>query len=393
MNSNHTTLFYNLMRFICGTGFRLHDLRATTTFLWAVFGLIMSECVHLNGWALFRPGEAKAASKERQFSRWLHNERIRPMLVYRPLVQKVLQQWRGQTIYLALDTSQLWSRFTIVCLSLVYRGRALPVGWVVCASGSATVSLARYQRMLAQVAACIPDNSKVVLLADRGFMDVKLMRLMRQLGWHFRIRVKLSVFIHRATKGKQKVKALMPPPGGARFFSHVWLTEQRYGPLHLALANVQTKNGYEQWAIISNEPVGLHTFDEYGLRFDIEEGFLDFKSAGFQLESSQLEDSESLSRLLLILAAATLYLVSTGTAVVEMGKRHLVDPHWFRGLSYFQIGWRWVKRALTWGDKLLSFLWFSSDPDPEPAMSSWRRWFEPILRLSRIEWYDFVKVQ
>ena len=47
-----------------------------------------------------------------------------------------------------------------------------------------------------------------MLLADRGFMDIKLMRLMRQLGWHFRIRVKFSVFIHRATKGKRKVKAL-----------------------------------------------------------------------------------------------------------------------------------------------------------------------------------------
>jgi hypothetical protein len=245
--------------------------------------------------------------------------------------------------------------------------------------------------MLAQVAACIPPQSKVVLLADRGFMDIKLIRLMRQLGWRFRIRVKLNVFIHRATKGKRKVKALMPPPGGARFFSHVWLSEQRYGPLHLALAHIQTKNGYEKWAIISDELVGLHTFDEYGLRFDIEEGFLDFKSAGFQLESSQLEDSESLSRLLLILAAATIYLVSTGTAVVEMGKRHLIDPHWFRGLSYLQIGWRWVKRSLVWGEKLLSFLWLSSEPDPEPAMASWRKWLEPDLSLSRIEWYDFVK--
>lgn len=393
MNSNHTTLFYNLMHFICGTGFRCHDLRATTTFVWAVFGLIISECVSLSLWALFRPGEAKAASKERQFSRWLHNDRIRPMLIYRPLVEEALQEWAGVTIYLALDTSQLWGRFTIVCLSLVYRGRALPVGWVVCASGSATVSLARYQRMLAQVADCIPNNSKVILLADRGFMDLKLIRLMRQLGWHFRIRVKLSTFIHRATKGKRKVRSLMPPPGGARFFSHVWFTQQRYGPLHLALAHVQTKNGYEKWAIISDEAVDLHTFDEYGLRFNIEEGFLDFKSAGFQLESCQLEDSESLSRLLLILAAATLYLVSTGTAIVEMGKRYLVDSHWFRGLSYMQIGWRWVKRALVWGERLLSRLWLSSEPDPEPAMASWRKWLEPDIRISRIEWYDFVKVQ
>jgi hypothetical protein len=392
MNSNHTTLFYNLMQFICGAGVRFHDLRVTTTFVWAVFGLIVSKCVRLNLWALFRPGEAKIASRERQFSRWLHNARIQPMQVYRPLMETVLQEWAGETIYLALDTSQLWGRFTVVCLSLVYRGRALPVGWIVCASGSATVALARYQRMLAQVSECISTTSKVILLADRGFMDVQLMRLARQLGWHFRIRIKSSVYVRRSTKGKKKVKALMPAPGGARFFSHVWLTEQQYGPLHLALAYVQTKDSYEKWAIISDEPVGLHTFDEYGLRFDIEEGFLDFKSAGFQLESSQLEDSESLSRLLLVLTTATLYLVSTGTAVVAMGKRRWVDPHWFRGLSYLQIGWRWVERALAWSGKLLSFLWLSPEPDPEPAMASWRKHLEPDLRLSCIEWYDFVKV-
>lgn len=393
MNSNHTTLFYNLMQFTCGAGVRLPDLRLTATFVWAVLGLIVSENVSLNLWALFRPGETKVASKARQFSRWFHNDRIRPLLVYRPLVTKMLHEWTGTTLYLALDTSQLWGRFTVVCLSLVYRGRALPVGWVVCASGSATVALARYQRLLAQVAECIPATSKVILLADRGFMDVQLMRIIRQLGWHFRIRSKSSVYIHRATQGKKKVKALMTAPGGARFFSHVWLTEQQYGPLHLALAYVQTKEGYEKWSIISDEPVGLHTFDEYSLRFDIEEGFLDFKSAGFQLESSQLEDSESLSRLLLVLATATLYLVSTGTAVVEMGKRHWVDPHWFRGLSYLQIGWRWVKRALAWGEKLLSFFWLSPEPDPEPAMASWRKHLEPQLRLTSIEWYDFVKVQ
>jgi hypothetical protein len=386
MDSNHTTLFTNLMKFICGAGMRLPDLRLTATFVWAVFGLIVSESIHLNQWALFRGGKANVASKERQFSRWLHNDRVRPMRVYQTLVAKVVAEWAEQRLYLALDTSQLWGRFTIVCLSLVYRGRALPLGWVVCASGSATVAVARYQRMLAQVAAQLPTRSKVILLADRGFMDVKLLRLLRQLGWHYRIRLKQSVYVHRATKGKQKVKALMPPPGQARFFSYVWLTDQRYGPLHLALAYVQTKEGFEQWAILSDEPVGLDTFDEYGLRFDLEEGFLDFKSAGFQLESSQLEDSDSLSRLLLIIATATLYLVSTGTAVVAMGKRRWVDPHWFRGLSYLQIGWRWVKRALAWGQKLLSFLWLSPEPDPEPAIASWRKYLEPDLRLSRIEW-------
>lgn len=383
---NHNTLFYNLTHFIRDAEIRLPDLRLTLTFVWAVVGLIISETVHLNHWALYRSGKAKAASKERQLSRWLHNERIRPLLVYRPLIKKVLAEWAAQTLYLALDTTLLWNRFVIVRLALVYRGRALPVGWVVCASGSATVAVSYYQRMLAQTAELIPATSRVVLLADRGFVHVELMKVARQLGWHFRIRIKSNIMVYRATRGQQNVRALMPLPGRARFFSHVWITEQRFGPVHLALAYVQTANGYEKWAVISDEPAGLQTLDEYGLRFDIEENFLDDKSAGFQLESSQIEDSMALSRLCLVLAVATLYLVSIGTAVVETGQRRLVDTHWERGLSYLQIGWRWVKRALYSGQRLRGFIWLSPEPDPEPAMASRKQFRKPDLRLIGVEW-------
>jgi hypothetical protein len=383
--SNHSTLFNNLMHFVGSSGIRFHDLRAMTTFVWGLVGLIVSESIHLNLWGLHRAGPAKAASKERQLSRWLHNEKIVPAVVYRPVAARILAEWEGETLYLALDSSQLWQRFVMVRLALVYRGRALPLGWVVSASGSATVAVACYQRMLAEVAELIPRTSRVVLLADRGFMDVKLMQIARQLNWHFRIRVKRSVYVYRATHSRRTVRALMPPPGQARFFSHIWLTEQQFGPLHLALAYVQTQAGYQQWAIVSDEPVALKTFDEYGLRFDIEENFLDDKSAGFQLEASQLGDSQSISRLCLLLATATLYLVSTGTALVEMGRRHWVDTHWHRGLSYLQIGWRWVKRAATCAGRLLNFLWLTPGPDPEPAMASLRQFRLPDLRLSRIE--------
>jgi len=384
--SNHNTLFNNSMHFVCSSRVRFHDLRLLTTFVWAIVGLLISESINLSQWLLFRSGPAKASSKQRQLSRWLHNPKINPMAVYLPFVQQALLEWTGETMYLALDTSQLWNRYAIVRLALVYRGRALPLGWTVLNSGSATVALERYQSILVQVASVIPADSQVVLLADRGFLDVKLMQLSRDLGWHFRIRIKSSIWIYRATKRRRKVKTLMPAPGCARFFTRVWLTEQRLGPVHLALAYVQTDNGYEKWAIVSDEPAGLETLDEYGLRFDIEENFLDDKSAGFDLESSEIRDANALSRLCLILAVATIYLVSTGTAVVEMGRRWVVDTHWQRGLSYFQIGWRWVKRALHCGEKLLAFMWLSAVPDPEPAMASWKQFLKPDLRLSRIEW-------
>lgn len=384
--SNHNTLFYNIMKFIKVSHHAFHDLRILQTFGWAIVGLIESQKPHFSHWLPFRGGEAKAASKERQFSRWLHNDKIRPMLIYQTIVKNLLVDWDDQTIYLALDTTQLWKRFVIIRLALVYEGRAIPLGWVVCASGSATVAVVRYQRMLAQVAAQLPSSATVILLADRGFGHLGLMKVATQLGWHYRIRLKSDTWIHLANGQRVQIKSLMPPIGKGCFYAHVWITDQKYGPLHLAVAQVITPNGTEKWAIISDEVVGRQTFDEYGLRFCIEENFLDDKSSGFNLEDSLLNDSMAISRLCLILAVATLYLVSTGKAVEVSGFRPIVDTHWRRGLSYLKIGWRWCQHAIANGKGLHSFLWLPPDSGAEPAIASWKQFFRPKFELHSLAW-------
>jgi hypothetical protein len=367
---NSLTLYRTIMEFVWQNGVRFHDLRALYGFIWSLVGLLLSHKVYLSEWLLYRPGAAKAASKQRQLSRWLHNPRIEPMKVYRPLVRKTLQEFADQTIYLALDSSRLWNRFTIVRLALIYRGRALPLTWVILASETAKVKFSDYQPLIMTVATLLPNSCRAVLLADRGFNDRRLFHLVHRLGWHFRVRLRSAIWVYRQGKSPSKIGRLMPAKGEALFLHKVWILKQRYGPVHLALAHVLTPDGYEQWAIVSDEPTGLATLDEYGLRFDIEENFLDDKSAGFEIQSSQIRDERALSRLGLILATATLYLVCTGTAVVSLGYRQLVDPHWKRGLSYFQIGWRWIKYALHQGKRLLSCFWLEPGPDPEFVVAS-----------------------
>ncbi len=382
--NNSLRLYRIIMDLIWQNGVRFHDLRILTTFVWAVVGLILSGQIHLSRWGLYRFGGAKAASKERQLARWLDNPRILPSPIYRRLIRSVLTDWEGQRIYLALDSSQLWGRFTVVRVALVYRGRALPVSWIVLASQSASVALEDYQVILTEAAAVLPKRCRVILLADRGFFDQNLLIQARNLGWSFRIRLKSSFWVYRVNKPRTKVGRLMPAKGQALFLHKVWITERWFGPVHLALAHVQTARGFEEWAILSDEPTSLETLDEYALRFDIEENFLDDKSAGFQLEASQIRDAAALSRLGLILATATLYLVSSGVAIVAMGKRHLIDPHWNRGLSYFQIGWRWIDYALAHGKRLLSFFWFEPGPDPEPVYASTRQALKPIVILASL---------
>ena len=142
------------------------------------------------------------------------------------------------------------------------------------------------------------------------------------------------------------------------------------------------------WYVLSDAPTASKTFEEYGLRFDIEENFLDDKSNGFQLESSRIRSAQALTRLCLVLAMATLYLVSQGTAVVQQGRRRLVDPHWFRGQSYLKIGWNWVKLALVRGYDLITRVHLSSAYDPEPAMASKRQYQHDCQTRFAFEFQD-----
>jgi hypothetical protein len=131
----------------------------------------------------------------------------------------------------------------------------------------------------------------------------------------------------------------------------------------------------EPWYIATDEPAEPPTLTEYGLRMDIEEEFRDDKSGGFQLEDSQLPDAASIARLLLVISVAGLHLVSLGTFVVEREQRQLVDPHWLRGLSYLQIGWRWLRRALYLELPLASLFRLTPGADPAPVpLPRARRW-------------------
>lgn len=99
-----------------------------------------------------------------------------------------------------------------------------------------------------------------------------------------------------------------------------------YGPVSLALG--RECSGGELWAIVSNEPTTLQTFREYGLRFDIEENFLDDKSNGFQARKFRASVRQRLCHACAWgSAVATLYLTAQGTQVVAQGKRRWVDPH------------------------------------------------------------------
>jgi hypothetical protein len=309
-----------------------------------------------------------AQSTVRRFTRWLENERIEVYALYGPLMQQALAEWGNHLVYLALDTSTFWNTYCLVRISIVYRGRAVPLVWKVLEHPSSRVAYDVYQDLLDKVAELLPFRCTVVFTADRGVADTHLMDHLVRLGWHWRIRIKGSFWVYRPGKRDGKVHRVPLSPGKALFWHHVYMTKQEYGPVHLARGRPQDTKEY--WYVVSDERTESKTFEEDGLRFDIEENFLDDQSNGFELESSLIRSANALERLCCVLAITTLYLVAQGTEVVTQGQRRWVDAHGFRGQSYLKIGWNWGNLALSRGYAIMTRLHLSAEADPAPAMAS-----------------------
>jgi Transposase DDE domain len=359
------------------------DVRHMAVLVWMMIGMIEEGKVNLTCWiSRVQTKAVYAQSTQRRFSRWLHNPRINVARLYGPIIQAALSKWQDSELLLSLDTSMLWDSYCIIRLSVVYRGRAIPVGWRVIEHKSSSVQLSVYQDLLKRVAGLLPSGVKVVLLADRGFVDAELMRYVRNsLNWHYRIRLKGNVWFYRAGRGWRQVKQLHLTAGEAVLLHQVRVYKKHsLTGVHLAVAKVAGTN--EDWYLLSSEPTTLKTLAEYGLRFSIEENFLDDKSNGFELERSMIRNSIALSRLCFVIALSTLFLTLQGTAVVAAGKRRWVDPHWQRGSSYLKIGWSWVKGIASKGWTLFPVDSLKSMVDPDPAFAS--RW-EREQRQERLE--------
>ncbi len=343
------------------------DLRRQSVFAWMVTGLVLEQTLHLSYLANVIVSTALAASRVRRISRFLANTHVKVQAYYDGLIRPVLAAWAGQTLYLVIDPTSLAGRMVICRISIVYRGRAVPLVWQVYQRKSVMLAFKHYRDLLEHVLTLLPSGVHVVLLGDRGFRCSQLRTWCRQQpNWHFRIRLKGQQLVTLLGAQPRALADVRLRPGMVRFLHGVYLGKRRDGPFNIALAWAEAP-GAEPWYIVTDEPATWQTLTEYGWRMDIDESFRDDKSGGFQLEDTRLLDIESVSRLLLVMAVACLYLVSVGVYVVATEQRQVVDPHAARGLSYFQIGSRWLRRMLHLGQGLVCRDLFRLSPDPDLA--------------------------
>jgi hypothetical protein len=238
-------------------------------------------------------------------SRVLMNPLIDPDAVMAPFAREVLCRLAGedQPLVLILDQSKLNDRHQVLMLAVRYGERALPVLWRV---EEGAIGFAVQKALLDAAVPLLPEGADVCLMADRFYGTADLISLCQDREWDYRIRLKGNLVVRdtgeRTTTGQLAKDRLFA-------LENVQLTAKK---ATTNIGVIHDPDHAEPWIIaMSATPGYLKTLD-YSARWAIEPMFSDFKSRGFGVEDTQIQHSDRLARLLLVMALALYIAVSTG---------------------------------------------------------------------------------
>ena len=120
-----------------------------------------------------------------------HRQTLEVQTCFASLLQWILDWWEPQErrLALALDATTLGQLFTVLVISVLYRGCALPVAWVVVPATTPGAWKPHWLKLLGQLGAVLPPAWTVIVLADRGLYARWLYRYLQHCGWHPFLRI------------------------------------------------------------------------------------------------------------------------------------------------------------------------------------------------------------
>jgi Transposase DDE domain len=272
------------------------------------------------GLALARGLKTKHAVK--QVDRLLSNPGIDVDALLPPWVRHVVGQRPAITV--AMD----WTEFAAdgqatLMLSLLCRhGRATPLFWLSVETATLKDRRNGYEyQALVRLAEALPIGVKVCLVADRGFGDRKLYRLLtEELKFDFVIRFRGNITVTAADGEARPAAGWVGKGGRARILRGATVTADAY-PVP-AVVCVQAKDMKEPWCLASSTdlpPADLIKL--YARRWGIEGGFRDAKDPRFGMGMGEIHLSSPArrDRLWLIAAFSIALLTLLGAAGEELG--------------------------------------------------------------------------
>lgn len=319
MTTTHP-FYHELIEWITDT---LPDLPHTARkrLVWFVLGILLAGNVILSriasAQAGFCGGSVTAESHERRL-RWIEND---PWLTwqatYAPAVRRVLKWKRSKRLLILIDETGHTDWVRVLTAAIWYQGRAIPLAWVQWrAQQPLGVSYwVLVDRLLDMVASIVPADVQVVIVGDRAFGNPQFTDRVETHDWKWLVRVQgQTCFRDRQGRHWQANQVLSRPGGRWKGQGQLF---KKSGWRAASLVAFWNHRHREPLLLASNLPPSWELIQLYLCRGAIECLFRDWKSKGWQWESSQVRDLEHSEHLLLGLAWATLVVLCLGNQVAQ----------------------------------------------------------------------------
>ena len=302
------------------------------------------------------PDHTQLESRVKRFSRYINEVAEGQEIHLMPFAAALLRNLADFTLVLIMDGSEVGRGCMSLMLSVQYRGRALPLGWLVVSGEKGHFSQEKHIRLLSAVRAWIPAGADVIFLGDGEFDGTKLQETLDELGWKYACRTSSNTILYDGEEFS--FQDLVLQPGMCLSIEEVSFTRQRYGPI-LAVAWWR-KNYQEPIYLVSNMDLIEEVCHWWQRRFKIETFFSDQKSRGFHLHKSHLANPHRLANLMLAACLAYLWIVYLGVQAFPLNLLSVVHRTDRCDLSLFQLGLRVLEHLLDFNKPIpVSFTDFS----------------------------------
>ena len=229
----------------------------------------------------------------------------------------------------SINVAMDWTDFdadgqaTIMLSLLTQHGRATPLLWLTVDKSTLKNRRNEYEsQALVRLADALPADIKVCIVADRGFGDQKLYRMLtEELKFDYVIRFRGNITVTGAAGETRTAAAFVGPGGRARLLRGAMVTADRY-QVGTVLC-VQDRKMKQAWCLAasSTSATSRALMSLYGKRWGIECGLRDTKDPrfGMGMGSIHVSTPERRDRLWLLNAFAIALLTLLGAAGEALG--------------------------------------------------------------------------
>ena len=200
-------------------------------------------------------------------------------------------------------------------------GRATPLIWKTVKTKRLKKRRNKYEdEVLYLLADVLPKGVNVILLADRGFGDIKLYEFLNgDLGWDFVIRFRAGIHVESSDGEVAPAGDWVPSNGRIREIPDALVTCERFPS---TVVCVKKKGMKDAWCLSTTlKGQKERVVKLYGRRFTCEENFRDEKNLryGFGLLETSLGTTDRRDRFLFIAMLAMVQLTLLGAAGEQLG--------------------------------------------------------------------------